>query len=401
MKDSESKYKLKKLVEELKSVRGRHTELVTVYIPKGYNIVDIINQLKKEQGTAENIKSKQTRKNVISALEKIIQHLKLYNKTPENGLAVFAGNVSEREGQTNIKIWAIEPPEPVHVKYYWCDQRFETEPLEEMLKEKEMYGLLVLDKNEANFGILKGKRLEVLKNLDSIVPGKTRAGGQSAQRFERVREGMLQSFLKEVGETAKEVFQEYDIKGIIIGGPGPIKEEFVAGDYLPTDLKKKMIAVKDIGYTGEYGLEELLQRSEDVLQEEEVGKEKKLVQEFLNRLQKGERVAYGINEVKRAVDIGAAEIILISEDLEWKEVEVLCSCGWSGKMFVKKGGEVKCPKCDGEPQVVGERDVFEAFEEYVKNSGGTLEVISRDTKEGEQLYLMGGIAALLRYDMDK
>ena len=120
MADDKTVKKLRKLIEQLQKYRGRHTELVTVYIPTGYKIVDVINQLKQEQGTAMNIKSKSTKKNVMGALEKAVQHLKVYARTPQNGLAVFSGNISEKEGVADIKVWGIEPPEPLKTKMYWC-----------------------------------------------------------------------------------------------------------------------------------------------------------------------------------------------------------------------------------------------------------------------------------------
>ena len=102
------KYQLKKFIKELERHRGRHTELVSVYIPQNYDIIKIINHLEQEKGTAMNIKSAATRKNVIDSLEKMIQHLRLYKKTPENGLAVFSGNVAEREGFQDFKVWSID-----------------------------------------------------------------------------------------------------------------------------------------------------------------------------------------------------------------------------------------------------------------------------------------------------
>ncbi|MFB6088286.1 MAG: peptide chain release factor aRF-1, partial [Candidatus Aenigmatarchaeota archaeon] len=242
---TESKYKLKKLVEKLDSIKGRHTELVTVYVPQGYKLNEIVNQLREEKGTAENIKSKQTRKNVTTALDKMVQHLRSYKKTPSNGLALFCGNVSESEGKTDVKIWAIEPPEPVQVKLYWCDQEFELEPLEDMLEEREVFGMLVMDKSEADIAILKGKKIKNVKHMESKVPGKTRAGGQSAARFGRIRERMLQNFYNQVGESMKNVFENKEVLGILIGGPGPIKEDFFSGNYLPTDLKEEVIDTKN------------------------------------------------------------------------------------------------------------------------------------------------------------
>ncbi len=168
---------LKKLIRILKKIRGRHTELVTVYVPSGYNLIEIINQLKSEGATTQNIKSKSTRNNVLDALEKIIQHLRIYRETPENGLALFAGNVSETEGAQKLDLWAIEPPEKMQNKLYWCDQQFVVEPLEEMVKDKEVYGLLAVDKSEATVGYLIGKKIVVFKHVESLVPGKTAAGG--------------------------------------------------------------------------------------------------------------------------------------------------------------------------------------------------------------------------------
>ena len=77
------------MIQELKSCKAAHTEFVSVYIPAEYELSKITNHLAEEAGTASNIKSTSTRKNVQGALEKMIQHLKLYPRTPPNGLAVF------------------------------------------------------------------------------------------------------------------------------------------------------------------------------------------------------------------------------------------------------------------------------------------------------------------------
>ena len=127
------KHELKKFIKELELHRGRHTELVSVYIPFGYDMNKIINHLSQEQGTATNIKSASTRKNVITALEKMIQHLRLFKQTPSHGLAVFSGNVSKREGQEDFQVWSIEPPVPLKTRIYRCDKEFVLGLLRDML----------------------------------------------------------------------------------------------------------------------------------------------------------------------------------------------------------------------------------------------------------------------------
>jgi len=350
-------YKLRKLLEELESIKGRHTELVSVYIPAGFNLHEIINMLRQEYTLTENVKNKTVRNNVLAAIDKILQELKFYPKTPENGLALFAGNVSESEGQIDIKVWTIEPLEPLKIKKYWCDQKFELEPLQEMVSEKELYGLLVLDNKEASIGLLKGKRIEMLRKLESIVPGSFRKGGQSSQRLERVREGLINDWYKIIAENARSYFSKFLLKGIILGGPGPAKNDFFDGGYLLTDVRKQVLGIKNVGYTDEQGLEELVERSQDLLAEAAIAKEKALLQNFFEELRKDSGlVVYGKEKVIKALELGAVEIILISEGLD-----------------------------------------IEEFVEKAKQYGTAVEIISKDTREGEQLYQLGGIAAILRW----
>lgn len=172
------KHKLKRFVRILQQIRGRHTELVSVYIPAGYDLNKIIQHLAQEQGTAENIQDKTTRTHVVDSLERMIRQLRLYKRTPENGLAVFSGDASDKEGRADIQVWVLEPPEPINIRMYRCDQTFQLDPLLEMMETKEAYGLIVMDKREANIALLRGTQITELVEMTSAVPGKTRAGGQ-------------------------------------------------------------------------------------------------------------------------------------------------------------------------------------------------------------------------------
>ncbi|MFW6383536.1 MAG: peptide chain release factor aRF-1 [Nanoarchaeota archaeon] len=360
---AKQKYDLKGIIEELELYRGRHTELVTVYIPSGYDINKILNHLSDEQGTAGNIKSPNTRKNVIDALEKMIQHLKLFQHTPENGLAVFSGNVAEREGQSDVKVWSIEPPTPLNTRIYRCDKQFHLDLLRDMLDDKDVYGLIVLDRREADVATLKGKSINRLNNFTSNVPGKTKAGGQSAARYGRLREDAAKEFYKKVAEAVKEEFlNKQELRGIIVGGPGPTKYEFVDGNFIAQELKKKVIGIKDISYTGYFGLQELVELSDDILSNEGIMEEKAIVNKFLEALAKNPgTVAYGYNKVVRLLDIGAVETVLVSEEADKKTISDL--------------------------------------EKKALNTSATVKIISTETREGVQIRDLGKFAAILRYDI--
>ncbi len=392
------------LIKKLSAIRGRHTELITIYVPSGTNFNVVSTQVSQEQGTAANIKSKAVRKNVLGALEKISQHLKLYKGTPPNGLAIFCGNVSEKEGESDIELWAIEPPEKLNQRLYRCDQTFVLDPLKYMVREKEIYGLIVLDKSDADIGTLTGKRIEPLKSIESLVPGKTKKGGWSQARYARVREGLLNDHLKKAGELATSYFRELeDLRGIVVGGPGPIKDMFVNGDFMPTDIKSKVIGVVDVSYTGVPGLEEMIVRAEDILAEASVTRERKLLEKFFSELSKDSGLAvYGLNETLQALEKGAVETLLVSEDFDWTYVELECpACSKKIEKMVKrdKKNDVKCPDCQEAMEIVAEKDALEKLDEFAEQVSTTVEMISTDSREGEQLHEMGGIAGLLRYNI--
>ena len=174
----EERHKLEEDVNLLASIRGRHTELVSVLIPQGQNINLVQRQIEAERSTATNIKSKQTRTAVCDALDMVVREMKKYRQTPPRGLAIFCGNISDKEGVTDIKLWAFEPPKPLNVRTYRCDQVFIIEPLQEMLAVTERYGLLAIDRQMATIGLLEGKNIKVLRTLNSDVPGKYKTGGQ-------------------------------------------------------------------------------------------------------------------------------------------------------------------------------------------------------------------------------
>ncbi|MBI2583119.1 MAG: peptide chain release factor aRF-1 [Candidatus Aenigmarchaeota archaeon] len=392
------KTKLKKLVRELGSIKGRHTELVTVYVPAGYNLNEMINTLRNEQSTAINIKSKAVRKNVTAALDKIIQYLGNYRKTPPNGLAVFCGNVAEKEGQTDIKLWALEPPEPLRARLYWCFQQFDLRPLEEMVAEREIYGIILIDRSEADVALLKGKKIESLFHADSLVPGKSRAGGQSSARFARVREGLKHDWFKQVTEAANKIFSDHpEILGIMISGPGPTKEEFLKEELLHAEVKKKILGTVDTSYTGDHGLSETVERGQDLIRESAVVKEKNLLQRFFMEVQKpGGLAVYGLDETVNAVNRGIVEEVLASEKVEFVEIEY--ECHERKKIYAKRGERPQaCNECNRAPVVIGEKELEDALMDASIQFGTKITIVSADTREGQQFLAFGGIGGFLRY----
>jgi len=395
-------YEFKRKLEELEQYKGRGTELITLYIPPGKNIADVANQLRSELSQAENIKSKQTRTHVIAGLEAILQRLKMFKKPPEHGMVIVSG-VVEINGKEKHITEIIIPPEPVPLYKYHCDSKFYLDPLKEMLKDKKLYGLIVLDRREATIGLLRGKRIEVLAYATSMVPGKHRQGGQSSVRFERLRQIAIHEFYKKVGDKATEAFLQYkdELLGILIGGPSPTKEEFYKGEYLHHELQKKVIGLFDVGYTDESGLYELVEKAEDALQELDLIREKKLMNRFLKEVVKDGLAAYGEEEIRKYLALGAVDTLLLSEDLRLERVTYRCPmCGAEKVVTVRDNAKQKvvCEKDGMEMEEVDRKDIVLELSELAEETGAKVEILSTESEEGAMLYnAFGGIAAILRF----
>jgi peptide chain release factor subunit 1 len=294
----------------------------------------------------------------------MIQHLKLFKKTPLHGLAVFSGNLLSREGKSDVRVWSIEPPVPLNTRIYKCDKTFELQLLRDMVDIKEMYGLVVMDARDASLALLKGKRIVPLLKTHSHVPGKMKAGGQSAHRFQANRDLAVKEHLKKIADYMKEQFLTREgLKGILVGGPGPNKYELVEGNFITGDVKKKIITIKDLSYTGDFGLQELVDKCQDVLAKEEIADEKKIMSKFFNLLAtKIDMVTYGEEHVRMAMSMGAVETLLLSESLD--------------------------------------DDVIDEFDELAKKFSTEVKIISTETREGVQLRDIGKIAAILRYPVN-
>jgi peptide chain release factor subunit 1 len=405
---------LKKTLNMLASKEGRGTELISLYVPPGRQISDVMNMLRQEYGTASNIKSTTTRKNVQDAIVKTQQRLKLFKKVPGNGLVIFCGAIPQNgAGSERIETYVIIPLEPISIYLYRCDSRFHTEHLQEMLREKETYGILLIDASAATFAKLQGRRLEILRKETSGVPGKTRAGGQSARRFERLREMRLQEYFRRVGEHADELFLSIeDLKGLIVGGPGPTKYDFDKGDYLNYVLKSKIIDMIDTSYVDEQGVKEIVDKAPEIMRKIRYIEEKEAMQQFLYEIGHDTGLAtYGEEEVRNALETGAVKTLLLSEGLDIIRVTVKCNaCSYEKQHTLKSQTLTNfeqiilgkpCPKCKAPAVSIADtKDLIENFAELAERANTEVEMISDETEEGQMLKKsFGGIAAILRFKL--
>ncbi len=271
-----------------------------------------------------------------------------------------------------------------------------------MLREKDVYALVVIDRSEATLGLLRGKRIELIKNVQSLVPSKHSKGGQSARRFERLIEQAAHEFFVKVGNLMTEAYLDLgDLKGILVGGPGYTKDFFVEKEYVHHELRKKVVDTFDTGYADESGLRELMEKAKEALSDLDLMREKKIIQAFLDEVKQpdGGLAVYGETEVRRTLEIGAIDTLLISEALRKTRLEVTCpNCGYSGEMTTLNGEPGNCPECESDLSVVEASDMVEELHEMAERLGTKVELISGDSEEGSLFWrAFGGLGGILRY----
>ncbi len=395
-----NEYNILREVKRLKSIRGYGTELISVYVPAGNSLDATVAKLKDEHSQSGNIKSKSTRQNVQAAIDKMIQYLRLYRGTPKNGLAVFCGNLSDNQSKTDIELFSIEPPSPLGINLYRCDSMFFLEPLEAMLDNKETYCLVVMDGREATIATLKGAHIQVVRRLHSNAHAKVRKGGQSAQRFERAREESIGDYANRISESVNDLFMknEFKIKGVLVGGPGPAKEGFIKGHSLNYQIK--ILGTFDTGYTDEFGLHEIVEKAADLLKEEVAAKERKVVERFMQERVRNGLAVFGYEPTRRALEAKKVGTLMLSSELDLHLVTYKCRA--CNKVFdvIETGTtrQQKHPEDNGTLEVTGEKDLIEEMVELAEAIGAEIVFISSESSYGRE-FTMGyqGVGALLRY----
>ncbi len=413
--DSVKKYKITKMLNDLSKISGHGTELVTVYIPPRRPIYDVIAQLRNESGTASNIKSDLTKTHVQDALSKTMEQLKLYKETPENGLVIFCGAISTGKGigTEKIEIYTIIPPKPVQISLYRCDDHFWIDHIKEMLKDDKVIGIISIDTQETGLGILTGERWQTIETLTSGVAGKHRQGGQSARRFERLRDNELNEYYHRVADYAQKIFiEEYPVKGLVIGGPGPTKDTFIREEYLDYRLQNNIISILDTSYTGDEGIREIIDKvnEQGIMSEFRSMEEKKLVKKFMSEVYSGKGLGiYGINDVVEKLKSGITDLIIVTDDVNLIRLEFICNkCNNTFDKIVDHEHLVEtkqnlnsnpCSVCSSMDYQVKEKDIIDYLEELSALSGTRLEIISSKTEEGAAIQSLGKIGALLRFKL--
>ncbi|KAK1148265.1 translation termination factor eRF1 [Aspergillus melleus] len=403
-------WKVNKLIKRLEAARGNGTSMISLIIPPKDQVSRAAKMLAEEFGTASNIKSRVNRLSVLSAITSTQQRLKLYNKVPPNGLVVYCGEIITSEGKERKINIDFEPFKPINTSLYLCDNKFHTEALSELLESDQKFGFIIMDGNGALFGTLSGNTREVLQKLSVDLPKKHGRGGQSALRFSRLREEKRHNYVRKIAELAVQNYitnDKINVAGLILAGSADFKNDLNQSDMFDQRLQSKVIKVVDVSYGGENGFNQAIELASETLSNVKFVQEKKLIGKYFEEIsQDTGKVCYGIDDTLKALELGAAETLIVYENLDVTRWVLKNSEGSEVIVHSSKAQEdnreLFTDKETGtEMEVVDQTSFLEWLAENYKDFGATLEFVSDKSSEGNQFVKgFGGIGAILRYKVN-
>ena len=414
MEQVEEKLKLwkqKKLLIGLQNARGNGTSMISLILPPKEQISKAVQMLQEEYGTASNIKSRVNRLSVLSAIVSTKERLKLYNKVPDNGLALFCGNIIKDDGKEKKINIDIEPYRPIKQFLYLCDNKFHVQALIDVLMDEEKFGFIIMDGNGCLFGTIQGNNKEILQQISVELPKKHGRGGQSALRFARLRLEKRHNYLTKVTELTVHHFIKDDkvsVKGLILAGSAEFKNDLSTTDLLDARIKEKIIKIVDIAYGGLDGFNQAIELSKESLGNLKLLEEKKIIDSFLGHIAKDTGLyCFGINEIMYGLESGAVETLIVWEEIELTRYELRNISTNTTEIKYLTQNQVNDEKTyinkegSNDIDIISREPFIDWIIENYQQFGVQLELISDKTSEGTQFCKgFGGIGGILRYQLE-
>ena len=247
----------------------------------------------------------------------------------------------------------IEPYTELSIVKHWKPDQIERiRDAIEAAKRPEVE-IVTIEEGEAAIGYLRQYGIEEVSRVRQSSSGKREGTDARADFF---------------AEVAGQLKYADKVQTFVVAGPGFIKDDFVKF------LKKNnpdiaaRVVVEDTSSIGSSGFQEVLRRGaiQRVAEETRITREAQLIEQLLAGIAKEGKVAYGYDQVKKAVDYGAVETLMIAD-------EALRGYRERGAAYVEK------------------------LMRNVEHARGKVVVFSTEFEPGQRLERLGGIAALLRF----
>lgn len=247
----------------------------------------------------------------------------------------------------------IEPYTELSIIKHWKSDQIERLREAIAAANRPEVEIVTIEEGEAVIGYLRQYGIEEVSRIRQSSSGKREGTDERSEFF---------------GEVARQLKYADKVQTFVVAGPGFIKDDFVR--FLKNNYPgiAQKVVVEDISSIGTSGFQEVLRRGaiQRVAEETRITREAQLIEALLAGIAKDGKIAYGYSAVKKAIDYGAVETLMIADE-------------------VLRGYREK-----GHVQV-------EMLMREVEHSRGRVVIFSTEFEPGQRLEKLGGIAAILRF----
>ncbi|WP_367344465.1 mRNA surveillance protein pelota [Methanomethylovorans sp.] len=257
----------------------------------------------------------------------------------EHGMDIGSHHTFNIEEGTDLSIIKI-----------WKKDQLERIDEAEIASRRPSVIIVAVEEGDADIGLVRHYGIEVYSHI-------TQSSGKAEGNLRNV-------FFQEILDQLVNIVS--GTESIVLAGPGFTKEDFLKYALQKENEMMSKIVLEDTASIGMSGFQEVLRRGavDRIMEQSRIAREAKLMEDLLKEIAVNGKVAYGLSEVKMALDYGAIDILMICDELLREE---------------REKGEI------------------DTFLQEVENSQGSIVVFSTVFEPGQKLLALGGIAALLRF----
>lgn len=290
----------------------------------------------------------------------------------QKGIAVFASNTHNFFRAYKLGL----PVEDMLV----VDTSPYIRPIARLIDEYETFGLVLLDTHRAKLYIVSSGKIEYKKKKAKDIMNRHKKGGMSQARFQRLRKGAINHFLKDVSEDIDKLFSKDDVAKIVVAGPGSAKK--MLKNFLSDDIKSKIVGTIDADFDEAENI--IVSKSEETVLKDEKKTSEKNVSRLKEEILRNGLAVYGLKETGDAVRNGQIELLLVGKGYKIR--------GWICEkcQAVDAGARNKCPYCGSRTSEV---DVIEELIEFAERADTKIEFV----EDNPVLNELGGVGGLLRF----
>jgi len=201
--------------------------------------------------------------------------------------------------QQNQGCVEIIPSRKIRQRIYRCDKKFHTDVIESLLEDVCTNGIIMVFGDETRLYHVRGEEYHLQDRITSHIKNRHNNGGQSQNRFQRLREGQIHSYITTVVERICTYFPS-TIQEIILAGSA--SKKMLVWERLPEDLRARTtlrttsqhVTVDELITSFRHENKQLCQAL------------KKFYEELRN-----DRVVYGESETRNYLEQGYLDVVFV------------------------------------------------------------------------------------------